>query len=71
MAGASGVGKGKVTGGNSKQPSDGAVKMGGGGVREESFVSGYGKGEVTADDNSNLPSNRLGRLCENVGKARG
>ena len=45
--------------------------MGGGGVRGESSVNGDGEGEVSADDNSNLPSNKLGRLCENVGKGRG
>ena len=71
VAAASGGGKGKVTGGNSKQPSDRSVKMGGGGVGEEPSVSGDGGMEVAVDNNSNQPSNRLGRLCENVGKARG
>ena len=34
-------------------------------------MNGDGEGEISADDNSNYPSNRLGRLCENVSKAQG
>ena len=54
-----------------KQPSDSSATRGGGSVRGESSASGDGEGEVSVDDTFNNPSNRLGRLCENVGKARG
>ena len=54
-----------------RQPSNRSATGGGGSVRGESSASGDGKGEISAVDNSNYPSNRLGRLCENVGKARG
>ena len=54
-----------------RQPSNRSASRGGGSVRGESSASGDGEGEIYADDNFNYPSNRLGRLCENVGKARG
>ena len=54
-----------------RQPSDRSASRGGGSVRGESSASGDGEGEISADDNFNYPLNRLGRLCENVGKARG
>ena len=54
-----------------RQPSDISASRGGDSVRGESSASGDGEGEISVDDNSNYPSNRLGRLCENVGKTRG
>ena len=54
-----------------RQPSNRSATGGGGSVRGESSASGDGEREVSADDNSNYPTNKLGRLCQNLGKARG
>ena len=55
-----------------RQPSDrSATRNGGGANRGESSASGDGEGEVLVDDEFYFPTNKLGKLCWYLGKARG
>ena len=48
-----------------RQPSNGSASSGAGSASDNS------EKDVSADASLDFPSNRLGRLCENLGKARG
>ena len=48
-----------------RQASRGSASSGAGSTRDNS------EREVSVDDGLDLPPNRLGKLCENLGKARG
>ena len=54
-----------------RQPTDrSATRDGGSANRGESSASGDGEGEVSVDDDFYFPTNKLGRLCWYLGKAR-